>query len=169
MPAAPNLAIMLALGACGNWSLAEVRRLLQDAKAAAALCKPWLAKPGLEFLRSQLAEAQQLVDLADTLSPGQDRKPPITATAAGWEPMSRTAKLPQCSGCGQTSLQLRKCSGCKVAACELGGWTAGRAVVWQSYDTSTAKHCCSSSYQNLLARAPLQTARETARWASTKQ
>lgn len=150
--------------------MAEVRRLLQDAEAAAALCKPWLLKPGLDFLRSRFAEARQLVDLADTVSPGRDRKPALNGLlASGWEPVSLDAKLPKCSGCGQPSLQLRKCSACKVVACEMGGhvsWVDGSAVGKDNKQVLLCKHCeCITRVVKTCSHLHvfLQTARETAR------
>lgn len=122
LPAVLSLAYRHMAGACGDWSVEEVQQLIADSAAELEYCKPWLAKLGCRFHMRQLEYAQQIVERTAARLPGIDRLPAAITTGElgamvqAWQ--EDLEQRPKCSGCGEQAADLRKCSRCRVAACE---------------------------------------------------
>lgn len=109
-----------------------MQQLLDESEAELGFCKPWMMQAGIKAHGMQVAAARQVVARAVAQHPGKQRLPvallhdDLDAMVHSWLPA--IYDQPECSGCGRRSAQLRKCSRCRVAACELRGTPAGAAA-----------------------------------------
>ena len=122
-----SLAGALICGAAGpRWSREEVQGLLADAEQALNLCKPWLAQNYLAAQKKRLREQKQEFAELAARRPGESTLPAIDS-------VYMTAPPPPvlvCSGCGQLSTSLKKCSRCRAVAycsraCHARHWKEG--------------------------------------------
>lgn len=111
--------LMIGRGGGGpRWSLARVSSLLDRARRALVLCKPWLPTVFYNKHRDMVADAASEAAAFAAARPGAADSLPAVSQDQIDESMALHAvvSIPTCAACGKQSLQLMKCAGCRAVS-----------------------------------------------------
>lgn len=122
----------MAGGSGPQWSVAEVRSLVQQADAEAELCKPWLLRHMRDTVEQDICCAHALLQAMVAAHPGQAQLPQVMQSEylsllsrsrgiQRWMAChaARHTDMPvpraACASCGKHAMQLMKCAACKAS------------------------------------------------------